>query len=252
MNAIKAEVIKLASLRSTILYTVLLTGSLYGPQVLSAVFAGEDSVETWGSIFTTSSFIFAIIAAVFSASSVGGDISSGLNAHAFLTQQKRWQWLCAKAVTGFTFLTLNLLLGVALSLLVIWIAPNVRFADRGYGEALAAILPIVLMWAASFGFSALFRSLVSGMTITLVYYMVIESLLFTAAVYIEALHPLAKVLAIPRTQDIAAYVDNFAAVEPGWSVDSPAPLWYNIVVLAAYIVIPLVLGLIRNQKSDVK
>lgn len=68
-NALRSEWTKMASLRSTWIFAVLLAGSVVGPVVLIGLFMGEATSVDWSRLLVGSG-IFSMIAVAFAGSSV--------------------------------------------------------------------------------------------------------------------------------------------------------------------------------------
>ena len=99
MNALRSELIKLSSLRSSLIYFILLTGSLYGPIVLQGLLDSTmDMSLTWTALLS-GGIIFQVLAVIYGAFSASSDLNNRLHGQAFLTQPNRWNWLVAVSYT---------------------------------------------------------------------------------------------------------------------------------------------------------
>ena len=114
-NALRSETTKLLSLRSTLVYTILMAGSLFGTATLIVLFSSGDPVTMDWAKLGYGYQIFQLIAVVFAATTAG-DIRNHLHAQAFLTQRGRWQWVGAKIIVTMVFVAASYLVGTALSL----------------------------------------------------------------------------------------------------------------------------------------
>ena len=80
-KAISSEITKLLSLRSTWIYVILFTGSIYGPTTLYMLFNDSPQIDADWPDLLIGGMIFLMIACVFGASTTGGDINNHMTAH---------------------------------------------------------------------------------------------------------------------------------------------------------------------------
>lgn len=244
-KAISSEVTKLLSLRSTWIYVILFTGSLYGPVTLYMLFSDAEGFDANWPDLLIGGMIFLMISIIFGASTTGGDISNRMTAHAFLTQKGRSAWLLARALVAAVFVELNYILGLALSWVVVTVFPVGNFTGEDqllmWGYAVAA--PAFAVMAV--GIAALLRNRVGAIALPLVWMLVVEGLLYAAGDKISFLKTLYNLSPGSRVQDMQTWIyaqDHTDMVSPG----------FGFAVMIAWMVALLVLGLYSNKTRDVK
>lgn len=252
INVLRSEATKLLTLRSTWIWAILLTGSLYGPAVLIGLFSVEGSEVNWA-FALPGAMIFAMLSISFAASAVAGEFNDHMHAQAFLTQPRRSLWLSARALVVSGFLLLKYLIGVALVYVALLVTPRVTLLNE---EALVILRDGVLFLVFSFiamGLAALTRSRVAAMAIPLAWFLVIERLLGVAAAKSDAFVLLWLVSPGERVSQLTKYgKENAEFFSSGWNFAEVQPLAYNIGLIAAWIVVPLAIGLWVNAKRDVR
>lgn len=177
LNALKAETLRLLSLRSTLIYAILLTGSLYGPVVI-LVFGnskGKFPVDLYD--FNYFFVIFTIVAIAFAGAASATEIRYGSTSISFMTQRKRWYSYYARAIAVCVFLIINFLVGIGIALII----PNLF----GYGITgaenttgyFSMQLGFVGVWAIiTVGIAYLSKSTVLSVTLPLAWLLIVENL----------------------------------------------------------------------------
>lgn len=244
-KAISSEVTKLLSLRSTWIYVILFTGSLYGPVTLYMLFSDAERFDANWPDLLIGGMIFLMISIIFGASTTGGDISNRMTAHAFLTQKGRSAWLLARALVAAVFVELNYILGLTLSWVVVTVFPAGNFTGEDqllmWGYAVAA--PAFAVMAV--GIAALLRNRVGAIALPLVWMLVVEGLLYMGGEKIPFLKTLYNLSPGSRVQEMQAWIytqDHSDMVSPG----------FGFAVMIAWMVVLLALGLYSNKVRDVK
>ncbi|AER68424.1 ABC transporter permease [Corynebacterium pseudotuberculosis] len=252
INALRSEITKLLTLRSTWVWAILLTGSLYGPVVLIGLFSGEASDYDWG-FALPGAMIFVMLAVSFSASAMAGEFNDRMHAQAFLTQPRRSLWFNARTLVISGFLLINYLVGVGLIYLVFLVFPKITLVNE---KTVLILVDGVLFLVFSFiaiGVAALTRNRVAAMAVPLAWFLAIERLITVAASQIAAFMPLWLVTAGERVSQLAKYrKDNAEFSSIGWDFMDVQPLGYNIGIIVAWTVVSLLLGLWINAKRDVR
>ncbi|HIW95462.1 MAG TPA: ABC transporter permease [Candidatus Corynebacterium gallistercoris] len=243
MNALKSEFTKLASVRSTLIYAILLTGALYGPVVLKGLLDQPSDTPTGWSDLLLGAPIFQMIVIIMAASFTGGEIKNRMNAQAFLTQSHRMNWLVAKMIV-LAFYTLGtLLLGVALAVG----AASVLGVNMGFGleqqYLTTSLVTFPLLVMAAVGITALLRSQVAGIALPILLMLVVEPLLQTAANSISVLRPLAAIMPNSILTNLSYGVD----VHPHAASGSAA-----VLVLVGWLIATVAAGLWSNATRDVQ
>lgn len=240
-NALRAETTKLLSLRSSLVYAILLTGSLFGPVTLIALF-GDDATLDWSRILFGLQ-IFMLVAVIFAAATTAGDIRNHMHAQAFLTQAGRWQWVAAKITVTAVFTAVTYVLGTVLAI--------------GVGAALGGTLSLgtdtfipvvglvtnVLFAAMSVGLACVIRSQVASVAVPVAWLLVIDGMLGMAAESIGIFRPLAAIAPMQRQTQLLGGEDPLGF---GFST----AVCYLIII--AWFAALAALGLWRNHRVDVR
>ena len=245
LNAIKSETTKLKTLRSTWIYFVLLGGSIGGPVFLYLCFANDEHKLTFTQIFI-GGMLAQMIAVIFGASSTAGEISTKMNAQAFLSQHSRWNWLAARAIVAALFVFLTVVIAVALSALMVMIWPDKNFAAENWHTLWIYLAGIPAFTLIAVGIAALVRSRVAAVGLPLVWLLVIEPLLVTAGSNVNFVQKNVKFLPAQAMSDMQTW---FQVPDHLPNMASPA---FSAAVLAAWVVVVLGFGFLRNTRSDVR
>ena len=245
LTALKSETTKLLTLRSTLVYFILLGGSIGGPVFLYLAFATEKNAVTWTDLLM-GGMITQMIAVIFGASSTAGEIASKMHAQAFLTERSRWNWLGARAVVSVVFLAVTVAIAVALTILMVTVWPGAEFKPE-QGVSLATTFGGVLAFALlAIGIAAIVRSRVAAVGLPLVWMLVIEPLIMSVGSNVSLLKTLAKFLPARTMQDIDKW---YLIPERGADFLTPT---FSVTVLAIWVIALLVLGFWRNSRADVR
>lgn len=190
LSALKAETLRLLTLRSTLVYAILLTGALYGPPVL-VVLLGEGNSTYTASDIGQFAMIFMIVAIVFAGSSTAGEIRRGSLGVTFLSQRHRWVSYFARLIVAAVYISVLYVIGLILAWGVFVAGSDtVDLSDGGWaylGLVLVQILSFVFITS---GIAALTRSTAAAIALPLAWLLLIESLL--ASVPIKAFENIAQ------------------------------------------------------------
>jgi ABC-2 type transport system permease protein len=241
INSLRSETTKLFSMRSTLVYAVLLTGALFGPVTLVGLF-GDSPGFTWATL-TTGFQIFLLVAVVFAAATTAGDIRNHMHAQAFLTQRGRWQWVVSKIVTTAVFVGVLYLVGIALSLGAASVLGSGMELDSGLTLFYVPLISSVLFSAMTVGLACVVRSQVGAVAIPAAWILVIDSMLGFAAEQIDAFRPLAAIAPVQRQDQLINGADPLGLGLSG-------AVCYLIIV--GWFVVLAGVGLWRNAASDVR
>lgn len=243
INSLRSETTKLLSMRSTVVYLVLLAGSLFGPVVLSLWLGGNtDTSADWG-MLTTGAIIFQVVAIVFAAATTAGDIRNHMHAQAFLTQSGRWQWVSAKVLVTVVFTTVAFVLGLVVGILAAFVFGAGVDLGTEVNQLVVNLVFSVLISAMCVGLACLIRSQVGAVAVPIAWMMVIDGMLGMAAQSIDAFRPLAVIAPGQRQAQLLYGEDPL-----GLGV-SDAMCW---VIIVGWLVVLTGLGLWRNQRADVR
>lgn len=245
LNAIKSETTKLKTLTSTWIYFILLGGSIGGPVFLYLCFAKDVDQLTFSQVFI-GGMLAQMIAVIFGASTTAGEISTKMNAQAFLSQHSRWNWLAARAIVASLFVFFTVAIAVALSVLMITIWPDKSFAAKDLYSLWIYLAGIPAFTLIAVGIAALIRSRVAAVGLPLVWLLVIEPLIVTAGGNLDFVQKLKKFLPAQSMSDMQTW---YQVPEHLPNMVAPA---FSAVVLAVWVIALLGFGFLRNTRSDVR
>jgi ABC-2 type transport system permease protein len=244
LHALRSETTKLFSMRSTVVYAILLTGALYGPVVLATLFSSETPTFEWADLMN-GAMIFIMVAIVFAASTTAGDIRNHMHAQAFLTQPGRITWVTAKLLVTLVFTFVTYVVGVALS-----VGAAAAFGANLSLDLGGAFTPVwsYLLGGIAFplmavGLACVLRSPVVSVAVPTVWFLLIDGMIGETATHIEAFRPLAAIAPGERLAQLATGYDRV-----GLGLDSLT----CVAVLVVWVVVLSAVGLWRNQRSDVR
>lgn len=241
LHSLRSETTKLFSMRSTLVYAILLAGSLFGPVTLMGLFGDRPDFD-WSTI-TFGYQIFLLIAVVFAAATTAGDIRNHMHAQAFLTQRGRWEWVVAKMLTTAVFIAVLYVVGTALSLGVAAVLGSGTDLGSGLSIFYVPLIGSVIFSAMTVGLACVIRSQVAAVAVPVAWVLLIDSMLGFAAEQIEAFRPLAAIAPVQRQDQLISGAD---------------PLGLGISTVVCYLIIVVWflvlagLGLWRNSSSDVR
>lgn len=191
ISAMKAETLRLASLRSTLIYAILLTGALYGPPILLVVFPTQGSRAISAGDLGQCALIFLLVSIAFAGSSTATEIRRGATGVSFLTQRFRWPSFVARLIVIAGFLTLMYALGLTLALGISSLHPQGFDLSGGGWAYMGVYLLQILFWAGiAISIAVFTRSTVAAVALPMVWLMVIESLV--SIMPIDALQKIAQ------------------------------------------------------------
>lgn len=242
-HAFKSELRKVLTLRSSIIWVVLMTGSLYGFVVLQGLFTTEKASLDWNGL-TTGTLVFMLLAIVYGAGATAGELGNHMQAHSFLTQKARWHWLSARLIITVMFVIVNYAVGLLVSLLVAVIMPKLEFngGDMKFAWVPAIYLAGYALVAA--GVAMITRSRVAGLALPLVWFLVIENLLFAVGSTYEIAKKLYEFSPGHAMQDLS--MEAYSAEAPVFTVA------HNVTVLAVWVAVAVAAALFFNSKRDVR
>ncbi|MDN6705271.1 ABC transporter permease [Corynebacterium glyciniphilum] len=241
LNSLRSENTKLFSMRSTLVYAILLAGSLFGPVTLMGLFGDRPDFD-WSTI-TFGYQIFLLIAVVFAAATTAGDIRNHMHAQAFLTQRGRWEWVVAKMLTTAVFIAVLYLVGTALSLGVAAVLGSGTDLGTGLSMFYVPLIGSVIFSAMTVGLACVIRSQVAAVAVPVAWVLLIDSMLGFAAEQIEAFRPLAAIAPVQRQDQLISGADPL-----GLGISTV--VCYLIIV--AWFLVLAGLGLWRNSSADVR
>lgn len=177
--ALRAEVRRLLSLRSTAVFAALLTGCCFGPIiVMGVVYAPDYQGPIDASDLGKCVSVFHVLALVFAGSHTATEIRSGSSAISFLTQRNRWSSLTAQYLVESAFLVTTYCIGMPLALLAASLYPDGMDLTGRSWPYLGLYLVIVLVWS-SMGTSIaiITRSVAAAVAVPITWMLLIEQLI---------------------------------------------------------------------------
>lgn len=253
-TALTAEVRKLLTMRSTWVWLVLFTGSLFGFPVLEIIFYDPtyDPTVTWASVIQ--GWTITLFLGIIYGGGVAGEFSHHMHAHSYLTQNSRNSWLLARylVVAAFTFFatTLGLLISALISVLPI--GPEFD----GTGSVLPLVIvalgvPVFAILAA--GLAAVVRNRVAAIGLPLVWIAIVEPLILAAANTREFARTVYVNSPGPRLNDLVLNVQmadssNTSEFYGGSVVASSG---HAVIVILVWTLIFTIAGLVVNRRIDI-
>lgn len=255
MNALRSEWTKLASLRSTWIFAILLVGSMFGPVVLMGLLAEQGTVLDW-TMMTIGTMLFVMIAIAFSGSTLAGEYNDQMHAHAFLTQDRRSLWLLARGLLTIVFLAVCWSLGVGIAYLATVVSPKVSFEGGSFEDFIVAVLTFGVFSVIAMSLGVLTRSRVAAVAVPLVWLLVVEKLLVLAVSATAFALPFWLAAPGERISQLSSQlvsgIANPEAPGIGYTPDTSQPMWFNAIVLVAWVVVAIAAAHVVNAKRDVK
>lgn len=244
LNSLRSETTKVLSMRSTVVYAILLAGSLFGPTTLAMWFPVGEPVADWGTL-NTGAMIFQLIAIVFAAATTAGDIRNHMHAQAFLTQSNRSQWVVSKIVVTMVFTAVVYIVGVLLAMLSAVIFGAGVDLGSGSQEFTANLFCSVVFAAFTVGLACVIRSQVGAVALPLAWLLVIDGMIGSAASQYEWVRPLEAITPGQRQMQLV-YGDDYTSL--GYDI---SPVLCVVIILGWFVALTG-LGLWRNQRADVR
>ena len=248
LNAVKSETTKLLTLRSTLVYFIMLGGSIGGPVFLYLLLSDIPLKVNFADV-GIGGMIALMICIIFGASTAAGEISTKMHAQAFLTQQSRWNWLAARGVVASLFVLFTLALAMALTVLMIVIWPGATFVDEQNNTVWSLLIGGAAFTLLALGTAALLRSRVAGIGVPLVWMLVVEPLISLGGGRFSVLQKVSDVMPAGTITEIQRYYTFQADGVLMEGAHTPA---FYLTVLAVWVVVLLILGFFRNSRTDVR
>ena len=248
LNAVKSETTKLLTLRSTLVYFILLGGSIGGPVFLYLLLSDTPLKVDFADVGIGGP-IALMICLIFGAATAAGEISTKMHAQAFLTQQSRWNWLAARGVVASFFVLFTLALAMALTVLMIVIWPGATFVGEQNNTVWSLLIGGQAFTLLAMGTAALLRSRVASIGVPLVWMLVVEPLISLGGGSFSVLQKVSEVMPAGTITEIQRYYTFQADGVLMEGAHTPA---FYLTVLAVWVVVLLILGFFRNSRTDVR
>lgn len=248
LNAVKSETTKLLTLRSTLVYFILLGGAIGGPVFLYLLLS-ETPLNVDFADVGIGGMIALMICIVFGASTTAGEISTKMHAQAFLTQQSRWNWLAARGLVASLFVLFTLALAMALTVLMVVIWPGATFVGEQNNTVWSWLIGGAAFTLLAMGTAAVLRSRVAGIGVPLVWMLVVEPLIAMGGESFTILQKISDVMPAGTITEIQRY---YAFQASGVLMEGAHTPAFYLTMLAAWVVVLLILGFFRNSRTDVR
>lgn len=245
LSALRAETLRLTTLRSTLVYAILLTGALYGPIVLITMFATGESAPLNHFDLSQTIMIFGMVAIAFAGATTANEIRRGSTSISFLTQRFRWPSFVARLVVVTVFLAAMFAVGMLAVQLVGLVHPaGLELGGDGWAY-LGVGLAHMIFWALiAVCIAALTRSTVAAVTIPMVWLLLLENLI--SVVPYRAVQNVAEWLPLTNWNQIM----ESTMVGPE-GVPAPHSVGAAVAAVAAVLVAFLAAGLVSHTRRDV-
>lgn len=262
MKALKSELKKFFSLRSTLVYAVLLSGTVVGVATIyqlawASTEPGVTRTISWEH-FANGASIFTIIAIVMLGASCAGEVSSKMQAWAFMTQNHRSNWLAARLIIAIGFLAFCFGISIALALLTTVFFPEVTFANKNFANMQTELVTLAVYGTMAAALGIITGSKALAVSVPVLSLLVVEPLLYLLISFkpevfgwISFATPLRRIIDI---QTLNTYLAEGFPAEIGFNLAAGqfAPTWFNYTVLGAWTLVFIIAAYLVNAKKDAR
>lgn len=244
MNALKSELTRILSLRSSLIYSILFTGAFYGPIVLIVMFfSGEVDTEGIGiDTLLFGSAFFIPIAIIYGAAATASEIRHGSSSLNFLVQRNRWSSYFARIAANLIFISVNYFVGLGLAFAVANFHPHGLTLDDKWALLIVVNWAVALLWTTvgvAFGF--IFRNVAMAVAVPLLWITVAESILLSLP--IESVAKFATWLPY--------YISNGPLPASILGSETPHSIPEMVAVLVGVLAVFVAGGFVLNSRRDV-
>ena len=249
-NAVRSETLKFTSLTSFWVYLAALIASLVGPIFIYTMFAAGPKPVGWD-VVTMGGPVFTLIATVFMASAVAGEVETRMNAHAFLTQDRRGLWLGARILVAMVILLAAYIVAMVLTILVLLVM-GLNLDLSNLVPLYSSVGSLIMVGLLTAGVSGMLGSRLGGMTLMVLWNMMLTSLVSYAAhmspklVFLWLLEP------ANRMEQLANQLVHTSGMPSGWDLASMQPMVFNIGVILIWLVGMVFGAFVVNARRDVR
>ena len=249
-NTVRSETLKFTSLTSFWVYLAALIASLVGPIFIYTMFAAGPKPVGWD-VVTMGGPVFTLIATVFMASAVAGEVETRMNAHAFLTQDRRGLWLGARILVAMVILLAAYIVAMVLTILVLLVM-GLNLDLSNLVPLYASVGSLIMVGLLTAGVSGMLGSRLGGMTLMVLWNMMLTSLVSYAAhmspklVFLWLLEP------ANRMEQLASQLVHTSGLPSGWDLASMQPMVFNIGVILVWLVGMVFGAFVVNARRDVR
>lgn len=249
-NAVRSETLKFTSLTSFWVYLAALIASLVGPIFIYTMFAAGPKPVGWD-VVTMGGPVFTLIATVFMASAVAGEVETHMNAHTFLTQDRRGLWLGARILVAMAILLAAYIAAMVLTILVLLVM-GLNLDLSNLVPLYSSVGSLIMVGLLTAGVSGMLGSRLGGMTLMVLWNMMLTSLVSYAAhmspklVFLWLLEP------ANRMEQLANQLVHTSGLPSGWDLASMQPMVFNIGVILVWLVGMVFGAFVVNARRDVR
>lgn len=249
-NAVRSETLKFTSLTSFWVYLAALIASLVGPIFIYTMFAAGPKPVGWD-VVTMGGPVFTLIATVFMASAVAGEVETHMNAHAFLTQDRRGLWLGARILVAMAILLAAYIAAMVLTILVLLVM-GLNLDLSNLVPLYSSVGSLIMVGLLTAGVSGMLSSRLGGMTLMVLWNMMLTSLVSYAAhmspklVFLWLLEP------ANRMEQLSNQLVHTSGLPSGWDLASMQPMVFNIGVILVWLVGMVFGAFVVNARRDVR
>ncbi|MDO4631299.1 MAG: hypothetical protein Q4A82_03325 [Corynebacterium sp.] len=247
----RSEIRKFTSVRSFWVYVTLLFVLLVLPITLLSLLPADNRDASWEMSISGGPF-FMVLAIVFMAAAIGGEIETRMYAHAFLTQNNRSLWLIARILVGLTTLAIIFTVGVAFILLIlVALGMNLDLTNTAplYTQiGLCILFPIFSACIAAMTGSKMLTS-----TIVIIWSFMLNQVLEFAATSSDKLIFLWLASPGTRMEQLGLQLSSvYTGGGEGWGVSYLQPLGFNLLVIVVWLVVFIAGAFVVNARRDVR
>lgn len=251
INAVRSELTKLVSLRSTWMFSLLLLAFTILPAIAIPLFSDREQY-TWDEL-TASIFVVIALAITFIGSKFADDYSTKVHVYSILTQKNRNNWLVAKGIVIFAYLAVLITIGLAASVLLIKLNPSTSFAPEKAGPLYANLMVLVFYGVVASFCAVLTRSKAATVSIPIIWMFIVDSLLTVLAQQFSKLTFLWWLSPLARAQQLGDWIVQAPTQSfHGWAIGDLQPVWFNVLILGGGVIAFVAISLAVNARRDVK
>lgn len=253
-NTVSAEWKKIFSLRSGWVAVALFILCYAGIDALDVLlYKPGESGRDWTDVIMF--MPLAQLLAIIFGTGVAVDFRDKTHAHAFMTTRYRAQWLISKMIVVYILIAVASLIGIAIGagLYIGFLGENFDSNSSPLLFIALAVLILPLYGVMSVGFTAFIRSRVAGISIPIVWFLLGESTLYTFQDKYAILKFIYTIAPGTRLHDLNSWFTaaDASAREALAATGVMAPA-VSLAVIAGWTVVLVALGIVANQRRDVK
>lgn len=253
VSALRAEILKFSSLTATWVYLVFMVIVIPIPVMVMSVFAEPPFGYSWEELLIGVT-MFDLIAVIFIGASTAGEVENGMNAHSFLSQKNRAVWLSARFLIGLGTIFAALIISILLSVVTQLVLSDKQLNLSDPTTLIFHIGSVTIMAISAISLAVASRSKVVAIAVPILTFQVFEPIFTVVAGLHSNLTWLSWFLPLERMQQVATVISHpsVAKTPTGWNLGNLQPMWFNILVVLAWIIALFVLGFWTNKRRDIR